>query len=136
MPDFYLPIFDIEKIKCDLVDKAIENPNSTLAWGYHRITSFLVKAEILDLSKVLPFLCSYSIHTKTFPELWKKAKVTPLFKSSEHDKPTNYTPIGILPTLCKILERLVHDHLYEYLTDNDLLAPRQSGFSKGYSTGT
>ena len=48
----------------------------------------------------------------------------------------NYRPISILPTVGKVLERIIHDQLYNYLTVNNLLISRQSGFRKGYSTGT
>ena len=33
-------------------------------------------------------------------------------------------------------ERLVHNQVYNYLTDHGILSPNQSGFRKGYSTGT
>ena len=64
------------------------------------------------------------------------AKVTPFFKSGDSSLCTNYHPISILPTLGKLLDSLVHDQLYTYLTSYNILSDRQSGFRKGYSTGT
>ena len=36
----------------------------------------------------------------------------------------------------KIMERAVHNQLQEYLTENNVLSPQQSGFRKGHSTHT
>ena len=36
--------------------------------------------------------------------------------------------------LSKVLERHVHNHLYDYLTENNLLYPCQSGFRKYHGT--
>ena len=82
------------------------------------------------------YIFNESIRTKTFPTLWKAGKITPLFKSGNSDNEDNYHPITILPTLGKVLERIIHDQLYSNLTDYELLTKRQSGFRKGYSTGT
>ena len=42
----------------------------------------------------------------------------------------------MLPVLSKVIERHVHDSLYSYLTENNLIYPRQSGFRKNHSTDT
>ena len=38
--------------------------------------------------------------------------------------------------LSKVIERHVHDSLCNYLKENDLIYPRQSGFRKGHNTET
>ena len=48
----------------------------------------------------------------------------------------NYRPISVLPVLSKILERAVHDQLYNYLTCNNILHQCQSGFRSNYSAHT
>ena len=42
----------------------------------------------------------------------------------------------ILLEVSKILERAVHDQLYSYLDENDIVNRCQSGFRPGYSTAT
>ena len=56
--------------------------------------------------------------------IWKKGKVSPLFKSGDRCDPNNYRPITVLPALSKIMEKLVHIQLYSYLNENNLI--RQS----------
>ena len=53
--------------------------------------------------------------TSIFPDDWKKAKVTPIFKSGDRSDVGNYRPISILPIVSKIIERAVHNQLYAYI---------------------
>ena len=46
----------------------------------------------------------------------------------------NYRPISLLPTISKVLERVVHTQLYDFLAREKLLSPYQCGFRKGHST--
>ena len=80
--------------------------------------------------------CNLSIRKKTFPEIWKTGCITPSHRNGENSGPSNFRPISSLPCLGKILEKLIHRELYSYLDINNLLSAQQSGFRKGYSTGT
>ena len=42
----------------------------------------------------------------------------------------------MLPVLCKVIERHMHNTLYTFLCDNNLIFSRQSGFRKNHSTET
>ena len=46
----------------------------------------------------------------------------------------NYRPITILPILSKILEKVPHERLINYLDKYELLLKQQYGFEKGKST--
>ena len=73
---------------------------------------------------------------KCFPEQWKQALITPLYKSGNATDYDNYRPISVLPTLGKLLERLVHGQSTNYLKTRNLLCEEQSGFREGRSTAT
>ena len=77
-----------------------------------------------------------SISTGVFPTEWKLARVSPIFKKGKRDDPNNYRPISIIPTVAKIFEKIVYDHLCEYLNDNNLLTHCRSGFRSLHSTFT
>ena len=62
--------------------------------------------------------------------------MTPIFKSGDPADVTNYRPIPVLPILSKIAERHVHNALYSFLSENDLIYIRQSGFRPRHSTET
>ena len=44
-------------------------------------------------------------------------------------------PITVLPTISKILEKVVHIQLYAYLKNSGTLTPKQFGFRPKLSTG-
>ena len=75
--------------------------------------------------------------TCIFPDEWKSARVTPLYKNSgKRSDPTNYRPISVIPVVTKVFERIIYDQLYHYLTKNNFLSCHQSGFRSLHSTLT
>ena len=64
------------------------------------------------------------------------AKVVPLYKNGQRNIPGNYRPISVLPAISKIMERILYDQLYDYLTKFELLSDSQFGFRKFHSTAT
>ena len=75
-----------------------------------------------------------SLREGIFPDALKIAKVTPIFKSGDTTSLGNYRPISVLPIFSKILERIMYNRIYNFLTKNNLLFPRQFGFQKNTST--
>ena len=47
---------------------------------------------------------------------------------------TNYRPISVLPTILKILERIISDQLTQYFYDHKLFSEQQYGYRKNSST--
>ncbi|ELU15922.1 hypothetical protein CAPTEDRAFT_39692, partial [Capitella teleta] len=47
----------------------------------------------------------------------KKAIVTPIFKGGDSTSLGNYRPISVLPVFAKILEKLMYNRVYNYLTE-------------------
>ena len=56
------------------------------------------------------------------------------FKSGDNSLTSNYRPISILPCFSKILERIMYNRIYNYLTANNILYNKQFGFQKQHST--
>jgi hypothetical protein len=65
------------------------------------------------------------------PNIWKVAKVLPLFKSGNKNDFNNYRPISILPIVSKVIELIVFDHIHHYW--KKLLFGKQFGFRKKHS---
>ena len=84
----------------------------------------------------LTFVLNLSITTGIFPNAWKRARVSPVFKKDLQTDPNNNRPISVLPVVSKLIERVVFKQLYEYLNDNNLLTESQSGFRPMFSTKT
>ena len=74
------------------------------------------------------------IYLLKFIPSWKRAFVRPLLKVNPPSSPSHTRPIANLCELSKIFERVVHRQIIEYITTNDILDCRPSGFRGGYST--
>ncbi len=130
------PVFDLSYFSDDEVADAICRLSSSRASGPDQITSFMLKSGKSAITFVLTHLFNLSIRKKSFPNVWKYAKVTPLYKSGPRHHADNYRPISVLPTIGKVLERLVHGQCQKYLTEHNILSEAQAGFREGRSTGT
>ena len=58
----------------------------------------------------------------------------PFTKLDRKQDVNNYRPISILPTVSKIMEKLIYLKFMKYLNDNKLLHEKQRGFKAGHST--
>ena len=72
----------------------------------------------------------------TFPDRWKIARITPIYKSGAKDDTYNYRPISILSVLSKLYEKIAHDQLIDFLQSNKKLTQNQFAFRKLHSTIT
>ena len=80
------------------------------------------------IAESLAIIFNYSFTSASFPTLWKRALVTPIFKKGDKKLPGNYRPISLLPVLSKVLERIVHNKLSRFLSP--WLNDNQSGFKR------
>ena len=71
-----------------------------------------------------------------FPDDWKCARVTPLFKQGEASELKNYRPISVISVIAKVFERIVYDQSYNFLSNEDIISTHQSGFRSLHLTVT
>ena len=98
------------------------------------ISSKLLKTIINDIAPILSHIFNRSLATGIVPSLLKIAKVTPIFKSGDNQTFSNYRPISILPSVSKILEKIMYVRLYDFIASNNILSPHQFGFRAKRST--
>ncbi len=79
-------------------------------------------------------IINVSFSTGVFPDALKVAKVIALHKGGPSDNLNNYRPISLLSIFDKIIEKLMHKQLYEFLDKHDILFINQFGFRKKSST--
>lgn len=77
---------------------------------------------------------NFSIETNNFENDWKRARVSPIFKSGNEHMVNNYRPVSVLPIISKIIEKHVFTSFYEYLSENHLITSSQSGFRPTHSS--
>ncbi len=104
------------------------------ATGPDGISNRILKEAAVPIAEPLSHLFNYSLSVGVFPETWKIANVIPIFKKDNPLLCTNYRPISLLCCISKVFEKIMFNHIYEYLKRNKLLSIFQSGFIKGDST--
>ena len=126
--------FNLQPITCGFVSKFLRQQKTNKAIGLDKISSCLLKDAEPVITPSLTKLFNLSIKNKTFPKIWKAARIVPVHKAGARDNPSNYRPISILPAISKILEKAIHNQLSSYLNDNHLLTTDQYGFRHNSST--
>ena len=61
-----------------------------------------------------------SLNTASVPAKWKTATIIPVFKSGNSKDVGNYRPIALTPTPCKLIEKLLHKHIMNFLNHNNI----------------
>ena len=129
LDDFYLSNTSEEKVL-----KIMTNIESSEAAGVDKLSSMFLKDGANILAKPISTLCNLSISQGVFPNACKVAKLKPIFKKGKKTDPSNYRPISLLPSISKIIERVIHDQTNAFLSDEDILYNYQSGFRGNHST--
>ena len=80
------------------------------------------------------YIFNLSLPKGIFPDDLKIARVTPAFKAGNENKVGNYRPISILPCFSKILERIMYNRLFKYLTTKEILYKKNIRFQEEHST--
>ena len=111
--------------------KSLQLGNAT---GPDAINNRVLKELAKPLSFPLSDLFNFSLTSGKVPLIWKVANVTPMFKKDDPSVASNYRPISLLSTVGKVLEKIVHKHLFNFIHDNNILTTLQSGFVPGDST--
>ena len=58
----------------------------------------------------------------------KLAHIVPIHKSNNKHDTSNYRPIALLSPLSKVLEKIIHTRIYNFLTSSNLISDFQFGF--------
>ena len=103
-----------------------------------QIPTFLLKQCVDELTPILLHIINSSVGTGSFPSGMKKAVIKPTLKkeNADADSLLNYRPVSNLSAISKLLERVVLNQLNEYIGDNDLHCPVQSGYRPHHSCET
>lgn len=123
-------------IETDLeeVHSVLMNLKSDSAPGWDNIPTNFLKRARNEVVPIITHLANLCFSKGIFPSLLKESIVTPIYKSGDGDDVNNYRPISVLPSLSKVLERLINKRLLSYLEKNKILSASQFGFRAGKCT--
>ncbi len=112
--------------------KGLKTKRSTGKYGFSNI---LIKQLKEGLAPPIRIIINEAIAQSKFPNQWKIAKVVPLYKKGDRDRVSNYRPISLLPSLSKIMEKVMVRQIVRYYEKRNLFPSRQYGFRRNRSTG-
>ena len=69
----------------------------------------------------LTYIFNRMIDTGIFPTILKNAKVSPVYKAGDRFLATNYRPISVLPTISKLIEKHISNHMHKFMSRFNLL---------------
>lgn len=110
------------------VSKIIDNLDPNTSTGIDGISTKTLKCiKNLIICKLTDCM-NQLLNEGQFPKSLKVAKVTPIHKTGDKSNPGNYRPVSVLPTLSKILEKIIYKRLDDYLTKINFIYDQQYGF--------
>ena len=116
--------------------KLFLNSNPTPLPGQINYHQFFYRntASVIDFP--LSVLFRSFLDLRDLPDEWRQAIITPKFKKGTPSDVSNYRPIALTCTACKILESLISCTLLDFLHLHNLISKQQHGFLKNHSTST
>ena len=125
-------VFDgINAAEVEQVTFLLPNSNSCSSDG---LSSIVLKKIIDCISFPLSKIFNKSVLESVVPSQLKIAKVIPIFKTDDKTKLINYRPISNLPTLSKVMERLMYNRMMKFINKYNILTTCQYGFRPNHST--
>ena len=113
------------------VEKIILNLNTKKATGPDKIPAKLIKLAAGPLSHHLANVFNQCVDKNEFPSEAKLAEVVPLHKNDDNLDMKNYRPISLLPSMSKVLEKLILHQMNPFL--RHILDPRIAAYRQRYS---
>ena len=110
------------------VFNALSKLKTNSAGGPDGIPPSFLKNARSQISAPLAFLFQLMFDSTFVPNIWLKAHVTPIFKKGDSSSPSNYRPISLTCSLCKVMETIIKDQIVSYLSANGLLSKEQHAF--------
>ena len=116
-----------------LVAKKIKAMKDNKSPGVDGIPPKLLMETVEQISIPLARVFNLSLKEGVVPFERKEANIIPLFKKGSRNKSKNYRPVSLTSVICKLLERLIKDHMVDFLVKHKLLNSSQHGFLKARS---
>ena len=122
------------KITDDEIKEALRSLKLKKSPRYDNISSSVVNEALNIFFTLLKYIFNLSLQQGIFPENLKIAKVSLIYKKDEEFLLANYRPILVFPCFSKLLEWIIYNGLFKYLSENSILYENQFGFQTSHST--
>ena len=98
--------------------------------GFDMILNEMLKCSQSFLLNSLKKVFNHILVTGSFPNLWAKGFIVPIFKSGPTHDPSNYRGITIGSSLGKLFAKILNTRLETFLSKRNIICKEQIGFCK------
>ena len=116
--------------------KILKRLNVKSAGGPDLLPPILLKNIAPSIASPMASMFELFYINSFLPSIWKLSHVKPIFKKGDSSLVSNYRPISLTCTSCKVMENIIHNQLLSYLHSHKLISDKQHGFLARRSTGT
>ena len=121
-------------ISYDDVHTRLSELKSTSSPGPDQIHPFLLKSCAAALAYPLVKIFRKSLAEGEVPREWKRSAVVPLFKNGSRCAAANHRPVSLTSDCCKTMERILAQHIVDFMEEHNLFSNNQFGFRKDRGT--
>ena len=104
--------FRFKTIHVKNIRDAVGKIKTSKDFGADNISSYFLKLAMPYIENSLAYIFNTSFESSRFPDDWKTARVTPIFKEGDKSDKSNYRPISVLPVISTLFGKLVCNELY------------------------
>ena len=123
LPANYYPApyvtLDFIEVTPEEVYKVLKNLNIGKASGPDGIHNRILCDGAAQLAYPLCDLFNASLNLCAVPSSWKMSNVCPIFKGGDPSILPNYRPVSLLNTIEKVLEKIIFNHVFSYLSQSN-----------------
>ena len=108
--------------------KKLRALNISKAHGYDNIPIRMIK--ICGKSLTKPLIISFKSSTKSsyYSDIMKRSNITSVHEKNDKQLVNNYRTISLLPIFGNNFEKIIFNRICNFLSEEELLNPNQSGF--------
>ena len=96
----------------------MEGLKTSRSTSIDEVDNYCVKLAAAEIAEPLHHMITLSLLQQKFPSCWKFSKVIPLHKKGSKLEMQDYRPVAIISPFSKVLERVMHEHIYNYFSKN------------------
>ena len=116
------------------ISDLIQTLSSNKSTGPNSIPTSILKKIKNEISIPLSAIINNSFENGIFPNLLKSAQVIPVFKNGSRLSCSNYKTISLLSNIGKMIQKLIHTRLTQFLEQHKVFYTLQFGFCLNTST--
>ncbi|UYV64409.1 hypothetical protein LAZ67_3000604 [Cordylochernes scorpioides] len=123
----------LELLKNAQITREISSLANEKACGADEIPNEALKTLPFEHLVTLKNIFNRIINSGSYPLIWSKSIIHPIFKSGDRDNTSNYRGIALISNLSKLFTSILKSRLRNWIEGRSIIPENQAGFRKGYS---